>query len=87
MTFAAPRLAAQANYRAVIRNHKAALSALKAFWQLLLHSDVSMTSLQRHFQRIEKTRAAAERSYRAVMVGRECLAVGLAVGASLESLR
>jgi hypothetical protein len=36
----------QANYRAVIRAHKGALGALKAFWQLLLHSDVSMARLQ-----------------------------------------
>jgi len=36
----------QANYRAVIRAHKSALNSLKSFWQLLLHSDVSMTRLQ-----------------------------------------
>ena len=59
----------QANYRAVIRSHKGALAALKSFWQLLLHSDVSMTSLQRHFLRIEKARGQAERAYKAVMVG------------------
>lgn len=58
----------QANYRAVIRTHKAALLAIKSFWQLLLHSEVSMTSLQRHFLRIEKARGQAERSYRTIMV-------------------
>lgn len=36
----------QANYRAVIRAHKSALNSLKSFWQLLLHSDVSMPRLQ-----------------------------------------
>ncbi|KAL4422853.1 hypothetical protein ABPG75_009050 [Micractinium tetrahymenae] len=57
----------QANYRAVIRAHKGALTALKSFWQLLLHSDVSMVRLQRAFQKIEKGRSNAERCYRTVM--------------------
>lgn len=70
----APHL--QANYRAVIRAHKDAIAAIKSFWQLLLHSDVSMTSLQRHFLRIEKARAQAERSYRVVMVRAGCAEQG-----------
>lgn len=53
----------------MIRAHKGALTSLKAFWQLLLHSEVSMVRLQRAFQKIEKARGNAERCYRAVMVG------------------
>lgn len=53
-------LGTQANYRAVIRVHKASLSALKGFWQLLLHSDVSMTRLQARVEAIRRWWPASE---------------------------
>ncbi|GAB4819763.1 hypothetical protein N2152v2_006809 [Parachlorella kessleri] len=55
------------NYKAAIRSHRNALSSLKAFWRLLLRTDVSMLSIVHHFLRIPASKDAAERSYKAFM--------------------
>lgn len=54
-------------YRQVVRTHKDALAALKSFWQMLTRSDASLPRIVKHFQLIESTRAAAERSYKTVL--------------------
>ncbi|GAB4819671.1 hypothetical protein N2152v2_006717 [Parachlorella kessleri] len=56
-----------ANYKAAIKCHRNALTTLKAFWHLLLRSDVSMVALVRSFLCIPASTDAAEHSYKVLM--------------------
>ncbi|KAG2431968.1 hypothetical protein HYH02_013184 [Chlamydomonas schloesseri] len=57
----------QRSHRLVTRAHKEALVAVRAFWGLLLHTDVSYLKLTKALDRIETTVRAAERAYRSVL--------------------
>ncbi|GFR41359.1 hypothetical protein Agub_g2042 [Astrephomene gubernaculifera] len=57
----------QRNHRMVMRAHRAALVAIRNFWQLLLHNSVSFTSLAKALHRIEKCVNVAEGFYRTAL--------------------
>ncbi|GLC70645.1 hypothetical protein PLESTF_001017600 [Pleodorina starrii] len=58
----------QRNHRLVVRAHKEALIAIRAFWGLLLRSTVDFNNLSKAVHRIEVSVKAAERAYRSVLV-------------------
>ncbi|KAG2430819.1 hypothetical protein HXX76_009795 [Chlamydomonas incerta] len=57
----------QRSHRQVTRAHKEALMAMRAFWGLLMHSNVNFIKLTKAMNRIEVTVRAAERAYRTVL--------------------
>ncbi|KAG2488179.1 hypothetical protein HYH03_013320 [Edaphochlamys debaryana] len=57
----------QRNHRLVLRAHREALLAMRAFWQLLLRTNIAFTSLTKALHRIEVSVKAAERAYRMVL--------------------
>ncbi|KAG2430820.1 hypothetical protein HXX76_009796 [Chlamydomonas incerta] len=58
----------QRSHRLVTRAHKEALMAMRAFWGLLMHSNVNFIKLTKAMNRIEVTVRAAERAYRGVLI-------------------
>ncbi|KAG2440500.1 hypothetical protein HYH02_010378 [Chlamydomonas schloesseri] len=58
----------QRSHKAVMRAHRAALVAIRHFWQLLLHNTVAFTSLAKALHRIEKSVSVAEGIYRAALL-------------------
>ncbi|KXZ56448.1 hypothetical protein GPECTOR_1g400 [Gonium pectorale] len=58
----------QRQHRLVMRAHRAALVAIRNFWQLLLHHTVAFTSLAKALHRIEKSVSVAEGVYRSALV-------------------
>ncbi|KAG2445088.1 hypothetical protein HYH02_008955 [Chlamydomonas schloesseri] len=57
----------QRSHRLVTRAHKEALMAMRAFWGLLMHTNVNFVKLTKAMNRIEVTVRAAERAYRTVL--------------------
>ncbi|KAG2430818.1 hypothetical protein HXX76_009794 [Chlamydomonas incerta] len=57
----------QRSHRLVTRAHKEALMAMRAFWGLLMHSNVNFIKLTKAMNRIEVTVRVAERAYRGVL--------------------
>lgn len=53
--------------RAVLRAHKAALYAIRAFWKQLLHSSVAFNNLTKAFAKIQSTKSAADRAYQTML--------------------
>lgn len=51
----------------VLRTHKEALYAIRAFWAALQHSRVTFVTLSRALRRIDIAVKGAERAYRSVM--------------------
>ncbi|KAG2445087.1 hypothetical protein HYH02_008954 [Chlamydomonas schloesseri] len=58
----------QRSHRLVTRAHKEALMAMRAFWGLLMHTNVNFMKLTKAMNRIEVTVRAAERAYRGVLI-------------------
>lgn len=51
----------------MLRSHKAALYAVRAFWKQLLHTKVPFTGITRAFKRVEVTRATADHAYKTML--------------------
>ncbi|PNH07141.1 Tiny macrocysts protein B, partial [Tetrabaena socialis] len=57
----------QRNYKLIQSYHKAALVAMREFWQLLLHDAVNLNSLTSAFRKIEQMEHLADRTYKVVL--------------------
>ncbi|GIL48962.1 hypothetical protein Vafri_5459 [Volvox africanus] len=55
------------NYRAVIRVHKAALSAQREFWQLMQRSSVRVSAIEAHLREMDEAADTANQVYRRVL--------------------
>ncbi|GLC57759.1 hypothetical protein PLESTB_001261700 [Pleodorina starrii] len=55
------------NYRAVIRVHKAALSAQREFWQLMQRSSVRVSAIEAHLREMDEKADTAHQVYKRVL--------------------
>ena len=51
----------------MLRAHRAALYAIRAFWKQLLHHSVAFRSLTKSLAKIEATKSAANRAYQTML--------------------
>ncbi|GIL69032.1 hypothetical protein Vretifemale_11, partial [Volvox reticuliferus] len=55
------------NYRAVIRVHKAALSAQREYWQLMQHDSVRVSVIEAHLREMDEAADTAHQVYKRVL--------------------
>jgi len=55
------------NFRLLVRAHKVALYAVRDFWKLLLHHDISFRGLNASFKEIMAAQVKAEKTYRMIL--------------------